>query len=110
MPNSSRKAWPSAARRDPSHPSPSTLQLHREEEKRAELERELNDWLLQYVVALDSASASTRLRYPLRGARAQLHDVEGDPGWYRMEVRLLPHLKYMAQAFTISVVGKVEAR
>jgi type VI secretion system protein ImpC len=36
--------------------------------------------------------------------------VEGDPGWYRMEVRLLPHLKYMAQAFTISVVGKVEAR
>jgi type VI secretion system protein ImpC len=77
---------------------------------RAELERELNDWLLQYVVALDSASASTRLRYPLRGARAQLHDVEGDPGWYRMEVRLLPHLKYMAQAFTISVVGKVEAR
>jgi type VI secretion system protein ImpC len=77
---------------------------------RAELERELNDWLLQFVVALDSASASTRLRYPLRGARAQLHDVEGDPGWYRMEVRLLPHLKYMAQAFTISVVGKVEAR
>ena len=77
---------------------------------RAEIEAELNKWLLQFVVALDGAPPATRLRYPLRGGQVRLHDVEGDPGWYRMDVRLLPHLKYMAHAFTISLVGKVETR
>jgi type VI secretion system protein ImpC len=77
---------------------------------RLELEQELNAWLLQFVVAQDSASPSTRLRYPLRGGRVRLQDVEGDPGWYRMEVLLSPHMKYMGHSLAISLVGKVEAR
>jgi type VI secretion system protein ImpC len=77
---------------------------------RAEIERDLNDWLLQFVVALDGASAATRLKYPLRAAQVRLGSVEGSAGWYRMTVRLQPHVKYLTHAVTLSVEGRVETR
>jgi type VI secretion system protein ImpC len=77
---------------------------------RAETERELNEWLRQFVVALDGASASVRLKYPLRAARVRLADVEGQAGWYRMEVLLQPHIKYLGQAVVLSVAGRIETR
>ncbi len=77
---------------------------------RAETEREMNDWLRQFVVALDGASATVRLKYPLRAARVRLADVEGQAGWYRMEVLLQPHIKYLAQSVVLSVAGRIETR
>jgi type VI secretion system protein ImpC len=77
---------------------------------RADAERELNEWLRQFVVALDGASAATRLKYPLRAARVRLADVEGQAGWYRMEVHLQPHMKYLGHAVVLSVAGRMEAR
>ncbi len=75
-----------------------------------ESEKEMNDWLRQFVVALDGAPAATRLKYPLRAARVKLTPVDGDPGWYRMAVHLQPHVKYLGQATTFSIEGRVEAR
>jgi type VI secretion system protein ImpC len=80
---------------------------HRE---RIEIERELNDWLAQYTVNQDHTSPATRLKYPLRNARVKVTEVEGSPGIHRMEVLLQPHLRYMRQAFTLSVAGKLEAQ
>jgi type VI secretion system protein ImpC len=80
---------------------------HRE---RAEIEQELNRWLRDYVVIADSAPPDIRLKYPLRNARVTVSDVEGSPGIYRMQVQLQPHLRYMRQAFTLSVNGRLEAR
>jgi type VI secretion system protein ImpC len=77
---------------------------------RAEIERELNEWLGQFVVALDGAPASVRLKYPLRAARVRLGDIEGEAGWYRMEVLLQPHIKYLGQAVVLSVTGRIETR
>ena len=83
------------------------LGAHRE---RVEIERELNEWLSQYVVVMDTPSPATRLKYPLRNARVKVSDVEGAAGVHRMEVMIQPHLRYMQQAFTLSVAGKLEAR
>jgi type VI secretion system protein ImpC len=77
---------------------------------RTDVEKELNNWLKQFVVALDGAPAATRLKYPLRAARVRLFEVDGDAGWYRMSVHLQPHVKYLAHAVTLSVEGRVEAR
>jgi len=79
---------------------------HRE---RVEVERDLNEWLSQYVVVMDSASPATRLKYPLRNAKVKVTDVEGSAGIHRMEVLIQPHLRYMRQAFTLSVAGRLEA-
>lgn len=83
------------------------LGSHRE---RVEIERELNDWIKQYVVVMDNASPETRLKYPLRNARVTVSEVEGSPGLHRLQVQLQPHLRYMRQAFTLSVDGRLEAR
>jgi type VI secretion system protein ImpC len=83
------------------------LGAHRE---RVDIERDLNAWISQYVVVMDSAPAATRLKYPLRNARVTVTEVEGSPGIHRMEVKLQPHLRYMRQAFTLSVDGRLEAR
>ena len=83
------------------------LGAHRET---IEIERELNEWLSQYVVVMDSPSAATRLKYPLRNGRVTVRVVEGSPGIHRLEVQIQPHLRFMRQKFTLSVAGRLEGR
>ena len=76
--------------------------------ERTDLERELNTWLRQYVADQENPSSDTRSRRPLRDARIVVEDVEGDPGWYRVQLSVRPHFKYMGAYFTLSLVGKLE--
>jgi len=79
-------------------------------DERAEIERHLNEWLSQYVVVMDSTSPATRLKYPLRNARVRVTEIDGSAGIHRMEVLIQPHLRYMRQAFTLSVSGRIEVQ
>lgn len=76
--------------------------------ERADLERELNEWIRQYVSDMESPSPQVRSRRPLRAANIEVHDVEGEPGWYRCNVSVRPHFKYMGASFTLSLVGKLD--
>ncbi len=76
--------------------------------ERADLESELNLWLRQYVADMDAPGPEVRSRRPLRSAQIEVHDVEGDPGWYRVSLRVRPHFKYMGASFTLSLVGKLD--
>ena len=77
---------------------------------RSDLERELNVWLSQYVAQMDDASPAVRSRRPLREAKITVSDVEGEPGWYRVDLRVRPHFKYMGAFFTLALVGKLEKK
>ncbi|MDR1545728.1 MAG: type VI secretion system contractile sheath large subunit [Deltaproteobacteria bacterium] len=76
--------------------------------ERADLERELNKWISQYVTEMDSPDATTRSKRPLRLASVEVNDVEGDPGWYSVGIKARPHFKYMGANFTLSLVGKLD--
>lgn len=76
--------------------------------ERNDLERELNNWIRQYVADQDNPAPGVRSRRPLRQAQVEVSDVEGDPGWYRVSVKVRPHFKYMGASFTLSLVGKLE--
>lgn len=78
--------------------------------ERGDLEQELNQWIRQYVVDMDNLSQSVRSRRPLRQAQIVVSDVEGEPGWYRVDMKVRPHFKYMGAFFTLSLVGKLEKR
>jgi type VI secretion system protein ImpC len=78
--------------------------------ERAEIEAELNAWIKQYVVVANNAPPETRLKYPLRDARVTVSEMAGSPGIHRLQVQLQPHVRYMRQAFTLSVDGRLEAR
>lgn len=76
--------------------------------ERADLEKELNDWIGQYVADQDVVSAAIRGRRPLRKARIIVTEVEGNAGWYKVDMQVRPHFKYMGAFFTLSLVGKLD--
>jgi len=76
--------------------------------ERVDLEKELNDWIMTYVADMDVASASVRARRPLRKARITVSDVQGASGWYKVDLAVRPHFKYMGAYFTLNLVGKLD--
>ena len=72
--------------------------------------RELNDWIKQYVAEMENPSAAVMARRPLREAQVIVEDVEGEPGWYRVDIRVRPHFKYEGAQFTLSLVGKLDKK
>lgn len=76
--------------------------------EKADLERELNHWMSQYIADMDDPAPAVRSRRPLRAARVTVEDVDGQPGWYRCSLQVRPHFKYMGASFTLSLVGKLD--
>ena len=75
---------------------------------RNELQQELSTWLRQYVSDQENPSAEVRSRRPLKKADIVVEDVEGEPGWYRVNMAIQPHFKYMGADFTLSLHGKLD--
>jgi type VI secretion system protein ImpC len=76
--------------------------------ERGDLEDELNKWIKQYVSDQENPGQGVRSRRPLRKAQIDVSDVAGEPGWYRVGMKLQPHFKYMGASFTLSLVGKLD--
>ena len=76
--------------------------------ERVDLQRELNDWIRQYVVDMDNPMPGVRSRRPLRKAQITVEDVPGEPGWFKVGLKVCPHFKYMGASFTLSLVGKLD--
>jgi type VI secretion system protein ImpC len=88
--------------------------LQREEigstKSRADLEKELNTWVGQYVLDMDAATPGAYARRPLRKAEVSVEDVEGEPGWYKVGLKVVPHFKYEGAFFELSLVGKLDKK
>ncbi len=76
--------------------------------ERVDLERELNQWIGQYVADQDVVSPAIRGRRPLRKAQITVEDVPGNAGWYKVDMKVRPHFKYMGAFFTLGLVGKLD--
>lgn len=76
--------------------------------ERSDLENELNTWIRQYISDQNNPPSAVRSARPLRSAKIVVSDVEGDPGWYRVSLSIMPHFKYMGASFDLSLVGKLD--
>jgi len=76
--------------------------------ERQDLENELNKWIGQYVADMDSVTPAVRGRRPLRQAKITVEEVPGNAGWYKVDMKVRPHFKYMGAFFTLSLVGKLD--
>ena len=74
--------------------------------ERQDLEQELNDWIMQYVADMDVVSATVRARRPLRKARIAVTEVQGNAGWFKVDMQVRPHLKYMGAQFMTEPGGQ----
>ncbi len=70
--------------------------------ERADMEKYLNDWILQYVDG-DPANSTEQVkaRKPLAGAEVTVEEVEGNPGYYTSKFFLRPH--YQLEGLTVSL-------
>ncbi|MHA6636843.1 type VI secretion system contractile sheath large subunit [Citrobacter farmeri] len=76
--------------------------------ERTDLERELNNWIKQYIADQENPPADVRSRKPLRAAKIEVQDVEGEPGWYQVGLSVRPHFKYAGASFELSLVGRLD--
>jgi type VI secretion system protein ImpC len=75
---------------------------------RSELQTELQKWIRQYVADQDNPPAAVRSKRPLREAKIEVSEDPGNPGWFRVDMQVRPHFKYMGAAFTLSLAGKLD--
>ncbi|MDQ7958197.1 MAG: type VI secretion system contractile sheath large subunit [Pseudomonadota bacterium] len=70
--------------------------------ERAEMERWLNKWIMNYVDG-DPANSSeiTKAQKPLAAAEVVVEEVEGNPGYYTSKFFLRPH--YQLEGLTVSL-------
>lgn len=70
--------------------------------EREEMERWLNDWIMNYVDG-DPANSSqeTKSRKPLAAAEVVVHEIEDNPGYYAAKFFLRPH--YQLEGLTVSL-------
>jgi type VI secretion system protein ImpC len=75
---------------------------------RNDLDRELNQWVRQYIADQDNPPPEVRSRKPLREASIVVTDDEATPGFYLVQINIRPHFKYMGATFELSLAGKLD--
>jgi type VI secretion system protein ImpC len=76
---------------------------------RTQCEEFLNQWILQYVIDDDNASASSKASHPLREARVDVSEVPGKPGAYRAIAFLRPHFQLDELSVSLRLVAELPA-
>ena len=70
--------------------------------EREDMQRWLQDWILQYVDGDPThSSETTKAQKPLAAAEVQVEEVEGNPGYYSSKFFLRPH--YQLEGLTVSL-------
>jgi type VI secretion system protein ImpC len=69
--------------------------------ERTDMERWLNNWIMQYVEADPDATEVAKAKRPLANAEVRVQEVEGDPGYYTSQFFLRPH--YQLEGLTVSL-------
>lgn len=71
------------------------------------IEEELNRWLGGLVTQMPNPSPDIIAKYPLRSGRVTVHDIEENPGFYRVEMMIMPHFQIEGMDINLSLVGKM---
>lgn len=76
--------------------------------ERAEMERWLNDWLMQYVDGNPGTSSEdTKARKPLASAEVVVQADEENPGYYKSQFFLRPHYQLEGLSVSLRLVSKL---
>jgi type VI secretion system protein ImpC len=77
---------------------------------RTQAEQFLNQWVMQYVVLDDNASASAKASKPLREARIEVMEVPGNAGALRAVAFLRPHFQLDELTVSLRLVADLPAQ
>ena len=71
------------------------------------VENELNAWLSGLVTKMPNPAPDQIAKYPLRAGQVKVYDVEDNPGFYRVEMTIMPHFQVEGMDISLSLVGKM---
>ena len=74
----------------------------------SKMQSELSTWISQYVNETETPHPGTVGRRPLKKAKIDVEEIPGEPGWYKVDLKIVPHMKYMGADVSLSLVGKLE--
>jgi type VI secretion system protein ImpC len=79
--------------------------------ERAEMERWLNEWIMNYVDG-DPANSSEEVKAskPLAAAQVVVEEVEGNPGYYTSKFFLRPHYQLEGLTVSLRLVSKLPSQ
>jgi type VI secretion system protein ImpC len=69
---------------------------------------ELTKWLRQYVSDMESPQPEVMRLKPLKEASITVTEIPDDPGWYRVNMSVVPHKKFMGARFDLSLEGRLD--
>ena len=71
------------------------------------IEHELNDWLGNLITKMPNPSEELIAKYPLRQGNVSVRDVESNPGFYQVEMMIMPHFQIEGMDISLSMVGQM---
>jgi type VI secretion system protein ImpC len=74
---------------------------------RSVLEEELNNWIKKLVTETKNPSPDVIARHPLRAAEVRVHEIADNPGFYRVEMLVMPHFQIEGMDIGISLVAQM---
>ncbi len=72
------------------------------------MQTELNEWMRQYAADMDNPTEAVANRRPIRKFKIEVQEVEGEVGFYKIDMQVMPHIKFEGADFTLSLVGKLD--
>jgi type VI secretion system protein ImpC len=76
-------------------------------QEREDMEKWMNDWIMNYVAADPKASQEVKARYPLADARIEVRDIPGKPGSYNAVAYLRPWLQLEELTASLRMVAEI---
>jgi type VI secretion system protein ImpC len=74
------------------------------------MQTELTEWMRQYAADMDNPVAEVVNRRPIRKFKIDVSEVPGEVGFYKVDLQIMPHMKFEGANFTLSLVGKLDAK
>ena len=71
------------------------------------IEKELNTWIRSLVTEMKNPTEDQIAKHPLRAAQVRVYDIEENPGFYRVEMMIMPHFQIEGMDISLSLVGKM---
>jgi type VI secretion system protein ImpC len=72
------------------------------------MQTELTEWLRQYAADMDNPTAEVANRRPIRKFEIKVEEVPGEVGFYKVDMKIMPHIKFEGANFTLGLVGKLD--
>ncbi|MEY8715356.1 type VI secretion system contractile sheath large subunit [Francisella philomiragia] len=73
----------------------------------ASIQSTISSWLNSYVTTSQNPSDLTKSYLPFKAATVLIEPVEGKAGWYKSDIRVLPHLQFEGMDVELSVDARL---